>query len=323
MEARKCGESVLRRKALKALKIFKTSGLKGVAETVADRLSYYIAVKMIQKKARMAAPPIPFKDVKELAGVDFSIAVHIHLYYEDLAGEFCGYLQNIPFDFDLYVSCREGVDAGGIEKKFCSLCRAKKIAVKNVENRGRDLLPFYVIFGKELAGYKYVMHAHTKKSLHYGREQVLWRENSMNALCGSQELVQKIFYMFETKSAGLVYPENYETLRYDAYSWVGCKAAGRALLKRLRVPCPSGFFLYPAGSFFWARTQAIKPIFDLNLTRDDFPVEQGQKDGTIAHALERAVAIVSRRLGFHDVIVDIRGKAFRKDFSPLAFERLG
>lgn len=34
------------------------------------------------------------------------IGVHLHLYYEDLLDEFCGYLNNIPEAFDLYVSCK-------------------------------------------------------------------------------------------------------------------------------------------------------------------------------------------------------------------------
>ena len=68
-----------------------------------------------------------------------------------------------------------------------------------------------------------------------------------------------------------------------AYSWLKNEAGGRQLLEDLHVPFSSGFFLYPAGSFFWAKTDALKPLFDREFRIEDFPEEQGQTDGTLAH----------------------------------------
>lgn len=57
----------------------------------------------------------------------------------------------------------------------------------------------------------------------------------------------------------------------------------------------------------------------MNLSREDFPVEAGQNDGTIAHALERVIGVVSRHQGFADIFVDIRDEGVRKGFSKLPF----
>ena len=39
-------------------------------------------------------------------------------------------------------------------------------------------------------------------------------------------------------------------------------------------------FRFPAGSMFWARISALKPILDLALTENDFEYKLGQIDGT-------------------------------------------
>jgi hypothetical protein len=49
---------------------------------------------------------------------------------------------------------------------------------------------------------------------------------------------------------------------------------------------------------FWARSAALKPLIDLRLTFEDFGPEQGQKDGTLAHAIERLFYFVCEHAGF-------------------------
>lgn len=42
------------------------------------------------------------------------------------------------------------------------------------------------------------------------------------------------------------------------------------------------------------KKMAMAPLFNLDLSWDDFPEEKGQSDGTIAHAIERLLGIVPR-----------------------------
>ena len=83
-----------------------------------------------------------------------SVAVQLHLYYEDLKKEFFSYLSNIPFQFDLYISCREGVNANKLGSYFKKLKNVKNVCVKATQNRGRDIAPLYVLFRKEILSHK-------------------------------------------------------------------------------------------------------------------------------------------------------------------------
>ena len=80
----------------------------------------------------------------------------------------------------------------------------------------------------------------------------------------------------------------------------------RAWCARLGIDdMPNGYFDYPAGSMFWTRTQALKPLFDAGLTLEDFPIETGQKDATFAHCLERLFALTANRCGYRaDILRD-------------------
>ena len=51
-----------------------------------------------------------FESIPLSADTGASIAVHLHLYYRDLLEEMLGYIDRIPFAFDLYISCQKGED---------------------------------------------------------------------------------------------------------------------------------------------------------------------------------------------------------------------
>jgi hypothetical protein len=55
--------------------------------------------------------------------------------------------------------------------------------------------------------------------------------------------------------------------------------------------------VFAAGTMFFIRRKSLDRLLALELTRDDFEVEAGQKDGTLAHALERMFALAVLRDG--------------------------
>ena len=61
--------------------------------------------------------------------------------------------------------------------------------------------------------------------------------------------------------------------------------------------------IFPAGNMFWARTSAVKDVFEIKYKDSDFPEERGQVDGTIMHAIERIWLFVAEENGYKYQIV--------------------
>ncbi|MCR5581541.1 MAG: hypothetical protein K6F66_08115, partial [Pseudobutyrivibrio sp.] len=232
-----------------------------------------------------------------------SVAVHLHLFYVDLLPEFVSYFANIPYDFDLYISCQEGADVAAIRAGLKELKQVRTVDIRPLPNRGRDLAPLYCKFAPEILKHDYFLHIHSKKSLYSGEEKGGWRRFSLELLLGSVDKVNYIFDLFKNGHAGLIYPDIQEEVPTIAYSWLANEGLARELFKEYDLGDMPSVFNYPAGSFFWARTDALKPLFERGYTYEDFPREQGQTDGTLAHALERIVTFVSRKQGYDDYIL--------------------
>lgn len=250
------------------------------------------------------------------------IAVHLHLFYTDLLEEFLDYFQNIPCPFDLYISCVKGADKGKIRQKAKeSLKQLNQVEVCICKNRGRDIAPFYVTFGRELEHYEYLLHVHSKKSKHIEKGGADWRVYSLRNLLGSRELVEEILRRFaQEPDTGLIYPDWHPDIPMIGYTWMANGAQGRRLLAHMGISCGDGIFFYPVGSFFWAKTDAIRPLFRKNFSLRDFPREKGQIDGTLAHVLERAIGFVAKSGGYHSYIVNTAEHTMNRDRTLRPFQ---
>lgn len=234
------------------------------------------------------------------------IAVHAHLYYSDLAPEIAAHLEQIPFPFDLFVSVASDADSIVCRRAFAHLPRVGLLTISVVPNRGRDIAPMFCTFGRALANYDFIAHIHGKKSLYNNGATAGWREHLLTNLLGTENQVRKIFTLLTgagCELTGLVYPQNFHGLPYVANTWLSNRTMGQAWCARLGIEFPSGYFSFPAGSMFWARTDALRPLFDAGLTLDDFPEEAGQTDGTLAHCLERLLALVPEQSGLATAIL--------------------
>lgn len=225
------------------------------------------------------------------------VAAIIHIYYWELAPEFKFYLGNFPGELDVYISTCNQKSAGAIKKIFADWKKGK-VDVVVVPNKGRDVAPKIITFKQVYKEYEFVLCIHGKRSKH---ADVLsqWRHFLLENLIGDEETVKSIFTMFDLfKDLGMISPQHYEPMRHWT-NWGGNFDQAESLASRMNIQLKKKYPLdFPSGSMFWARTAALLPIVDLDLTYDDFPSEKGQKDATLAHSIERLFFYVCEIAGY-------------------------
>lgn len=223
------------------------------------------------------------------------VAVVLHLYYVDLWEDIKAYLSHIGQPFDLYISVPKGIYMNQIEMILGDYPNAH---LYDFENRGRDMGPFVEIF-KDIAAldYDYLCKLHSKKSLYFGDGDT-WRDDLFSKLLGSREQeedrqydsVEQILERFkEDADLGMLAPKGYllELKEYIGSNRYDLQQMTDKLNIKLSYNRP-----FVAGSMFWCRPQVLAPILNLEMDLGHFPAEQGQRDGTPAHALERLFSLM-------------------------------
>lgn len=165
------------------------------------------------------------------------------------------------------------------------------------ENRGRDILPFLHVADRLLdEGVEVVLKLHTKQSDHrWDGER--WRAELLDRLLAPAR-VPALLEAFATDPAlGLVAPEGH--LQPLGYFWGANEANVRRLATRLGLPpFDPEADRFVAGSMFWVRLEALRPLLDAHLDPQLFESERGQVDGTCAHAVERLFGLCVDAAGF-------------------------
>lgn len=215
------------------------------------------------------------------------ICLQIHIFYLDLLENIVTEINKIPYAFDCYISTDSTDKAEYIRNYFKSHSNAANVIVEIYDNKGRDVYPLIAQMSKYVTKYKFICHMHTKKSKIdiFGDN---WREYLFGSLFGSKENIENILKNLEmNKGLGIVFPKPFQNLE-NAIHWGLNKELAENVLQKLDIDIklPVNNIVFPVGNMFWARVDAVLPIFT-NTLANNFPNEKGQADGTIAHAIER------------------------------------
>ena len=213
---------------------------------------------------------------------------------------FVSYLKNSPFEFDLFISVNLEGHKALCEEKFKTLPRLKNLLVKITPNVGRDLAPFLIAFKDELQTYDLICHIHSKKTPH---DESLrgWADYLFRNLI-SQEAMHNIIAAFlKDEKIGLIFPPIFGKVFPLVLNLMDIDRQNmQDLCDKMGInftPNESNF-IFSAGTMFWARPNALKSLFELNLRYEDFPKEPIPTTGTIAHAIERVLGIVAENNGY-------------------------
>jgi lipopolysaccharide biosynthesis protein len=260
-----------------------TSGLeRAIRYVLVDRRDYSLSVPFGYE----IAAPRP----------DPSVAVLCHMFHHELTPVLGGYFHNIPFPCHIFISTDTAAKKADIERYFSGWQKGP-VEVRLAPNRGRDIAPKLVAFADVYGRFEYVLHVHSKRSIHDARLHG-WGEFLFKNLLGSADIVGGIFEVFARfPNVGLISSQHFEPLR-SGLGWGDNFALAESLAARMGISISRARrFDFPSGSMFWARTAALRPLLDLRLETDDFPPELGQLDGTLAHAVERLYYFVCERAG--------------------------
>ena len=218
----------------------------------------------------------------------------LHAWYVDVFGELLVQLKDSGVDWRLVVtttperadSVRAQVDRAGLAAEVVAF-----------ENRGRDILPFLHVADRLLdEGVDVVLKLHTKRSEHR-RNGERWRVDLLDKLL-SPTRAQRLVEAFGADPAlGMLAPEGH--LQPLGDFWGGNEDNVRRLAAHIGLPPPDAETAkFIAGSMFYTRLSALRPLLDAHLDPQLFETEQGQIDGTCAHALERLFALSALAAGF-------------------------
>lgn len=243
------------------------------------------------------AMKVPFAYQVDCSKDNLSIAIICHLFYHQMSEDYKAYLSNIPYGFDLYITTDTEDKKAYIEKSFSNWQKGK-VEVKVTVNQGRDIAPKLIACRDVYFAYEFILHIHSKYSpytnLHNG-----WRNYILETLLGSPKTVSSIFEAFRLNSdLGIIAPQHFKNLKLGI-GWDRNFKIARKLARRMGFDIKRKALIdFPSGSMFWARSAALLPLLNCNLSLHDFQTEKGQKDGTTAHSIERLYFLVCEKAGY-------------------------
>ena len=172
------------------------------------------------------------------------------------------------------------------------------IEVYEVENRGRDVLPFLKVLPKVIEdGNEFILKVHTKKSLHRA-DGDKWRQELYAQLLSFPMYVRALRYFEEDQDLAMVAPDG--SLAPLSYYWGSNRSNVLSLCNGYGVNFEKNKNCqFVAGTMFIARSSMFKKLLlNKRVNAESFEDECGQVDGTVAHAYERFFGIYSNNLNF-------------------------
>lgn len=248
--------------------------------------------RALESAAKVDAAP-PWVEQAGAGLGDTRAAVVVHAFYLDVFDEILRYAQRLHQRHVLFVTTPASNEVHVRRRLEQS---GREFVLRIVDNRGRDILPFLTVLPEiRRLGFNYLIKAHTKRSPHRVDGDA-WRQQLYGALLSHDGVERALRLMYEDAEIGLLGPPEHFVPMATYYGSNRDRILELAAKLGLdeEAVVETGFF---AGTMFAARTDAFVPLLSLNLQPDDFEEEEGQVDGTLAHAVERIISVSSHAAG--------------------------
>jgi predicted HAD superfamily hydrolase len=252
-----------------------------------------------------------FGNAAELINIDNSseekipngkIAIHLHIFRGDTWNHLLRLLEEVPFDFDLFISSPGGDSIKNEIASFKPKSKIKKVYIVASKYSDDNLIYLFTNFAIQLSDYRYFGHFHSGNS--NNKELSASYSYNLHALLGSPGIIKNIIGMLNDpeNSYGVIYPQNISTRPYYENTWLGYLQMSSVLGARFGYsPMPKGYLDFPAGSMFWSAGEALRPLFDLG-RRGELDLSPNSQ-AVLSESLKRLFVLSAQRQGFKTAII--------------------
>lgn len=236
-------------------------------------------------------PPV-LRPAEGPPGADLAAVVHV--FYPELWDEIRDALRASGLRLDLFVTVAQ---RGETSRALVERVREEwpEARVIPMPNRGRDILPFvHLVNSGLLERYRAVCKLHTKRSPHREDGDV-WRRRLVSGLLEPGRVRGRLDAFLADEGAAFWIADGEA---YEGRAWWGVnEARAVGLLRRIEIVADARRLRFPGGSMYWVKPLALHMIRGLQLRPEEFEIERAQLDGTLAHAVERAMGYIASAAG--------------------------
>jgi lipopolysaccharide biosynthesis protein len=276
-----------------------------LADEIQRPLWHYLTVGKARQLRATPFPPDPTTLPADLAAIPSAtnllvqetqcdLAVVVHVFHYELWEEIAAALHHIPQSFDLYCTVirREGFDSLVADIHACF----PNAQVLCFPNHGRDIFPFvHLVNSGIFSNYAAVCKLHTKKSMHL-EDGDRWRSELIQGILPSSERIREVLdaFLADPEIGAVVSDSN---LMAHPQLWGPNRPRVTDALGRIGIAADRFILRFPGGSMYWIKPEALRLLQSMNFCAEDFEREEGQLDGTLAHAIERIMGFLVQHAG--------------------------
>jgi lipopolysaccharide biosynthesis protein len=216
------------------------------------------------------------------------------VFHYDLWPEIAAALTFLPEPFDLYCTVikREGFDQ--LEQDIQDKFRGAQVLC--YPNHGRDIFPFvHLVNSGRLFNYAAICKLHTKRSCHLPHGDQ-WRNELIQGLLPGNESTHSLLDAFLGDPSLGAWVSDGQLLRHRHF-WGPNRERVEHELARIGINANRYRLKFPGGSMFWIKPATLHLLKGMNYNALDFEREEGQLDGTLAHAIERIIGFLVQHSG--------------------------
>jgi lipopolysaccharide biosynthesis protein len=176
--------------------------------------------------------------------------------------------------------------------------------VVQVENRGRDVLPFWRVLKDIACDFDYFLKFHMKCSAHgnstftqlNGQDAgQAWTDDLLACLLPAPQTgFGEIAAFMRKRDLGAIFPRPWSPV--EKYGWGDAANLNHAvrIMAANHVPATSLFLplIYPVGNMFYGNVKAFLAFAEYFLAGISIPKEPVPQDGSVLHAIERCYAFL-------------------------------